>query len=577
MQKFSRINIGTLVVVMACLIASLSSLPVARAQQGLSQSSGSGVEASAPDPAPAMPTAIPIDATPPWITQPGDLFAAAPDAAGAIVTYLLPAAGDESGKPVTVGCNWPSGSLFPLGQTLVTCTARDAAGNPASVTFRITVTDQTAPVIPAMANIVVDAVDPAGAVVAFNAPVAWDNVNGSIVAACDPVSGAFFPVGTTLVTCYATDFAGNHASPVGFSVTVNAPVIPPTEVPAPTAVPTLPPTPTPVPTEVVVPTPEPTSLPTEVVTPDSTAVPTNVVTPEPTEGATEAVTPEPTIGETPAPSSKPVESGTPVASDDGDTPPTGTVEPDLTPTEESSTVVPSPTATPSLTPTVAPTVVPTEPVPDALSLPWPPPGNFVINTYGGPLNGIDAIWGYESFPISQEFGHTEFSILHFAWYAYGIALGLDGYEHPGLDVGMPAGTWLYSPVEGTVRTSGNTPYFTYYGNGAPNVGELRIVTDEGHEIILGHMGAISVNVGDRVEVGQFVGVSGGYNGDHLHLEVLEVQWGGWHRAVDPRKSFIVDVIEEAAKARDAEQDVDAVLPGTVDRQRSSSRHVGSRA
>jgi murein DD-endopeptidase MepM/ murein hydrolase activator NlpD len=162
------------------------------------------------------------------------------------------------------------------------------------------------------------------------------------------------------------------------------------------------------------------------------------------------------------------------------------------------------------------------------------------------LDGLEAIWGNLEFPISQEFGHTEFSIAHFAWYAYGQVYGLDGYEHPGLDIGMPAGTWLYSPVEGTVEISGNTPFYTFYGNGRPNVGELLIVTDDGDEVILGHMGRIAVNVGDRVEVGQFVGLSGGDNGDHLHLEVREIQPGGWFRAVDPRKSFVVDVLREAA-------------------------------
>lgn len=559
MQKIPRLNIGTLIVLVVCLVVSLSALPAARAQQGLSQSPVAETGASEPKPSVAAPTTVPVDTTPPWISQPADMFVAASDASGAVVTFLLPAAGDESGKPVTVGCNWRSGSVFPLGQTLVTCTARDAAGNAASVNFRVNVTDQTPPVIPAMGNIIVDAVDPAGAVVAFNAPVAWDNVGGSIVAACSPASGAFFPIGTTLVTCYATDSSGNHAAPVGFYVTVNAPVIPPTAVPEPTAAPTLPPTPTPVPTEVV--TPEPTAAPTEVVTPEPTAVPTEVVVPEPTVGPTEGVTPEPTVDVTPEPTSVPVEEGTPVPTEEEQVAPTGTVSPEPPPTEPPSTPVASATVTPSPTQEVTPTAVAMEPVPAALGLPWPPPGNFVINTYGGPLNGIDAIWGYQDFPISQEFGHTEFSILHFSWYAYGIALGLDGYEHPGLDVAMPAGTWLYSPVEGTVRTSGNTPYFTYYGNGAPNVGELRIVTDEGHEVILGHMGAIAVNVGDRVEVGQFVGVSGGFNGDHLHLEVLEAQWGGWHLAVDPRRSFIVEVIEEAAKARELERESEATLPG----------------
>jgi murein DD-endopeptidase MepM/ murein hydrolase activator NlpD len=220
---------------------------------------------------------------------------------------------------------------------------------------------------------------------------------------------------------------------------------------------------------------------------------------------------------------------------------------------ETSTAV----ATAAVTPTVvasatsqpSPTVVPQETVPAALALPWPPPPNIAIDAEGGPLNGIDAIWGYQYFPISQEFGHTEFSISHFSWYAYGIGYGLDGYEHPGLDVGMPAGTWLYSPVEGTVQIAGGVPAYTFYGNWEPYVGQLMIVTDEGDEVVLGHMGRIAVDVGERVTVGQFVGTSGGFNGDHLHLEVRKAQQGGWYLAVDPRRSFIVDALEAAANQR----------------------------
>ena len=142
------------------------------------------------------------------------------------------------------------------------------------------------------------------------------------------------------------------------------------------------------------------------------------------------------------------------------------------------------------------------------------------------------------FPISQEYGHTEFSLAQATLYLYGLDLGLDGRAHPGLDIGMPAGTWLYSPVDGTVITSGGVPFYTYYGNGEPGVGELRIETDDGDVVILGHMAAIAVRAGDQVTTGQFVGLSGGENGDHLHLET-RTRWG---IAVDPRKSFLVDSI-----------------------------------
>jgi len=41
--------------------------------------------------------------------------------------------------PVTVACNPPSGSVFPIGTTIVTCTATDQAGNGTTHTFAVTV------------------------------------------------------------------------------------------------------------------------------------------------------------------------------------------------------------------------------------------------------------------------------------------------------------------------------------------------------------------------------------------------------------------------------------------------------
>jgi murein DD-endopeptidase MepM/ murein hydrolase activator NlpD len=185
--------------------------------------------------------------------------------------------------------------------------------------------------------------------------------------------------------------------------------------------------------------------------------------------------------------------------------------------------------------------------PAALELPPIPPDGFALVTDGGPVGLLAAIWGNEEWPISQEFGHTDFSVSHPNWYAYGLGYGLDGYEHPGLDVGMPRGTPLYSPVDGTVAIAGGTPCFTFYGNGQPGVGELLIRTDDGDEVVLGHMGRILLKEGQRVAISQFVGLSGGDNGDHLHLEARELQRLGGYRTVDPRKSFLVTALAAAAK------------------------------
>jgi len=348
-------------------------------------------------------------------------------------------------------------------------------------------------------------------VVAFQVPAAVDAIDGPVAVACNWPSGAFFPIGTTVVTCSAADLAGNVAA-VAFAVTVLAPPTPvPTEPPPPTAAPTQEPppqTPAPDPTE----SPEPTSTATSEQSPS--AEPTAPV------DNTDTTDPPTPAGETPS---------------DG-APSGASAEPGETPASE-------PSATPEASPTASAT--PGEPR-DPLALPWPPPPGFIVITGSGPIGGLAAIWGDLDFPISQEYGHTPFSVAHPGWYAYGGALGLDGYAHPGIDIGMPAGTPLYSPVTGTVTVAGGTPYYTFYGNGQPGVGHLQIETDAGDIVILGHMGRIVVDVGQRVAPGEFVGLSGGENGDHLHLETRERQPGGGYRAVDPRESFLVAAIANMA-------------------------------
>jgi subtilisin-like proprotein convertase family protein len=63
---------------------------------------------------------------------------AAPGATCVNVTFSTPTASDNC-PGVSISCNPPSGTCFPLGITTVTCTATDAAGNTASCSFPVTV------------------------------------------------------------------------------------------------------------------------------------------------------------------------------------------------------------------------------------------------------------------------------------------------------------------------------------------------------------------------------------------------------------------------------------------------------
>jgi hypothetical protein len=69
------------------------------------------------------------------------------------------------------------------------------------------------------ANITVDATRPSGATVTYPLPAVTDPINSATTAVCTPPSGSTFPIGTTTVTCTATD-PGDLNSPVSVSFTV---------------------------------------------------------------------------------------------------------------------------------------------------------------------------------------------------------------------------------------------------------------------------------------------------------------------------------------------------------------------
>jgi HYR domain len=149
---------------------------------------------------------------------------------GAIVAYTSPEATDSASPPVTVVCTPESGTLFAIGDTLVTCIATDAAGNQATASFTVTVRDTTPPTLTVPADILAEATASTGAVVAFTAN-ATDVVDGSITPVCTPASGSTFALGATSVTCSARDKAGNSAA-ASFKVTVRDTTIPTVAPPA---------------------------------------------------------------------------------------------------------------------------------------------------------------------------------------------------------------------------------------------------------------------------------------------------------------------------------------------------------
>ncbi len=160
-------------------------------------------------------TATPVDQTAPGISNcPGNQTVGVdancqgnvPDYRGAITTS------DNCPGTITVGQSPSPGSIF-TGNTLLTLTATDAAGNTSTCTFFVTAADNTAPTITC----------PAGATVAANSacqhslgaygPLASfsDNCTNPSVSQ-NPVAGTLLGLGTHIIVLTATDVAFNTAT-----------------------------------------------------------------------------------------------------------------------------------------------------------------------------------------------------------------------------------------------------------------------------------------------------------------------------------------------------------------------------
>jgi hypothetical protein len=173
---------------------------------------------------------FPPDVSAPVLSGVGDQTVEATGPDGAVVAFGTPTATDNLDGFVAVTCAPVSGSLFPLGNSGVTCSAQDAAGNTATESFTVTVQDTTMPALSVPADITQEAGSPSGNTVSF-VVTATDVVTASPAVTCSPASGSVFPLGSSSVTCSAQDAAGNTATG-SFNVTVQDTTKPVLTVPA---------------------------------------------------------------------------------------------------------------------------------------------------------------------------------------------------------------------------------------------------------------------------------------------------------------------------------------------------------
>jgi len=157
--------------------------------------------------------------TPPTLTVPNYVLAEATGPDGAHVNFVVTARDAEDGDLTgSVVCTPASGSLFPIGETPVTCTVTDSGGLSASASFPVYVEDSTPPVfsgVPtgpvtkvaqnrngwalSLSDLGITATDPG-------------NVSPPVTITCDPPEGTYLAIGGSYtITCTAQDSATYRA------------------------------------------------------------------------------------------------------------------------------------------------------------------------------------------------------------------------------------------------------------------------------------------------------------------------------------------------------------------------------
>jgi len=182
-------------------------------------------------------TSVAPDNTTPVISVPADITVAAIDDSGTsdtnidIATFLTAATANDAVDGI-VAVTHDAPAVFPLGETTVTFEASDTSTNTATMEAKVTVTDQTAPVITLIGDNAPTL--STGDIYSEQGVTAVDNVEGDI--SVDVIVGGdnvnTTTPGTYTVTYNLTDLAGNAANEITRQVTVQDASAPVVSVPA---------------------------------------------------------------------------------------------------------------------------------------------------------------------------------------------------------------------------------------------------------------------------------------------------------------------------------------------------------
>ena len=148
-----------------------------------------------------------IDTTAPTITEPEAIIVEATSETENVISLNPPESTDSVSIAVTITNDAPQ--VFPLGESIVTWTATDDAGNFASTTQTIAVLDTTPPELTIPADVIIDATGLETLVVIGDA-ISSDLTDSAPTIAND---GPFsYPLGETIVTWTTSDQLGNTIS-----------------------------------------------------------------------------------------------------------------------------------------------------------------------------------------------------------------------------------------------------------------------------------------------------------------------------------------------------------------------------
>lgn len=128
---------------------------------------------------------------------------------------------------------------------------------------------------------------------------------------------------------------------------------------------------------------------------------------------------------------------------------------------------------------------------NVLTVPSLSPSSGLLNAI---MSSLGWLWPTESERITQNYSDS----------------------HHGIDIGIPEGTPIYAPADGSILKAGWSS--SGYGN------LIKIGTDDGYTIFLGHLSGFEVSAYEKVGRGDLVGYSGdtgNSTGPHLHFEVRQ--------------------------------------------------------